>query len=198
MTPCRLSCWDETCCSSCVREAELAAMCAAASRSEATPGTSCRVHPGTCEQLGHVPGEEARLIRCGCGGERPVELGERVFAALGMGVVGREHEQLSARLFDHPPDRLSGKWRELEVPSDVFRGQLCEFAQGPFGTAEGARRVVQMAQPGHDPGGPLFDAAAAQLRKAIEQAVEDDRPEEYLGRLVNREEVLRANVLATT
>src|SRR5205823_8794785 len=68
-------------------------------------------------------------------------------------------------------------------------------AQRFLGPPESALAVVELAHPGHDPPGTLLDAATPKLREAIEQPVEDEGPEEQLGRVVNGQEVLRADVL---
>src|SRR5437762_7293047 len=64
------------------------------------------------QELSHVVTEEQQLVGCVNIGQRFLELGERVAPALGMGIVGREHEQFGPRLFHHPPDRLSRERRE--------------------------------------------------------------------------------------
>src|SRR5438552_8037053 len=53
-------------------------------------------------------------------------------------------------------------------------------------------------QPGHHPSGTLLDDPAAQLRKAIEQSVEDEDTQEDLWRVMDRDEVLRLDVLTAS
>ena len=107
-------------------------------------------------------------------------LASRVAAALGVRVVRREHEQLGARLLDHPADGLAGERRELQVPAHVLGRLEREALKRRLGPLERTLRVVELAQPRHDPARALLDAAAAQPREAVEEPVEDQHAEEQL------------------
>src|SRR5205085_3825577 len=108
-----------------------------------------------------------------------------------------EHEQVRSRLVDHPAHRLTREWRELEVAVHVVGRLALEVLQRLLGPAEGALRVIEMVQPRDDPARALFDAPAAEVREAVEQAVKDQDAEEERWRFVDGQVILRADVLAT-
>src|SRR6202035_5609234 len=80
--------------------------------------SSARMQTRTHE-LSHVVRVEERSFRFSCLLQALFELGQRVAPALGMGIIGREHEQLGARLLHHPTDRLAWERREIEMAADV-------------------------------------------------------------------------------
>ena len=114
-----------------------------------------------------------------------------------MREVGREHEELGTGLLHHPIHRFSRERRELEMPAHVVGRRQLESLQRLFGAAEGPDPVVEVTHPRHHPARPLLDAAATQLGEAIEESVVDQRSEEDLRRVGDRQEVLRPDVLAT-
>ena len=84
-----------------------------------------------------------------------------------------------AGLLDHPAHRLTRERRELEVPVHVLgRCELAASRERLLGPAERPLGVVELVQPRHDPRRALLDATAPERREAVEQAVEDQHPEE--------------------
>jgi hypothetical protein len=80
----------------------------------------------------------------------------------------------------------------------VLRRPQLEPSQWFFCAPEGPLRVVEVVHPGHHPSGPLLDAGPTKTGEAVEDAVEDQRAEEQLGRVVDGQVVLGADVLAPT
>src|SRR5258708_39827950 len=71
------------------------------------PGRKARSMQPRPHQLCHVVRVEERSFRFSRSLQALFELAKRVAAALRMGIIGREHEQLGARLLHHPTNRLA-------------------------------------------------------------------------------------------
>jgi len=103
----------------------------------------CEALSRQSQQLGHVAVVEAVEGLGGAIVHRRFKLPNRVRRAFGMGVVGREDEQLWADIVDDPSNRLSGEWRELQVRTYDFRWAAIELSDA----LQRVRRKVETAQP---------------------------------------------------
>src|SRR5580700_5164613 len=146
--------------------------------------------------LGSVAPEELVVRSVAEAGQRIAEDLEGMPAALGVRVVGGEHEQLRTTLLDEPGSVLKREWREPNLAADVLRRLELELLQQRLELGERPVRVIEVAEHPRHPARALLDRRAAQLRVTVEDTVENEARQEALRRVVQHREVLAPQVLA--
>ena len=139
--------------------------------------------------------EEGAGDRRAAGGQRALEASERVAPALGVRVVRREQVQRRIGLRGEPADVLERVRREAQLGGGLLGRQAVELGEPRLRALPDRHGMVEAPQHRRHPAGAHLDDPAAQVRVALEHAVEDEHGHEPLGRLVDDHEVLRADHL---
>src|SRR6185437_8436276 len=147
------------------------------------------------EQVAEVVGEEARLHRLALVRQAALETADRVAAAFRMRIVRREQIELRPGFADEGGNVLERIGREAQLVADLLGGLALHEREVRLRLRPDVGGVVQAADHVRDPAGAELDDAAAQRRKTVEHAVENERRDEPLRRVVDDGQVLRADDL---
>src|SRR5260221_1908108 len=129
---------------------------------------------GQPEVLGSVAPEELVMLGVVEPGQRVAEDLARPPPALGMRVVGGEHEQLWSALLDKPGGVLERERREPHLAADVLRRLELELLQQRLELRERSVGVIEVSEHPWDPTRAQLDGRASQLRVTVEDAVENE------------------------
>src|SRR6202158_3559603 len=166
---------------------------------EAAAGPYARELGSAC--IGENPQKILRIKtianRVGAIAERGLEARDRVSAALGVRIVGREKIQLRIRLIDQSADVFEDIRRECHLLSEWFGRLAREAGKVRVSLAPNLRGPIEANQHRRHPSGTDLDASAAQFRKALEHALDQHHREKRLGHLIKHRHVFGAEILAT-
>src|SRR5262245_29397911 len=146
-------------------------------------------------EVAEIVAIEALLDRLAAAFQARLEALDRIAAAFDVRVVGGKQADLLAGLRDDPADRLGWIRRDADLPAHVLTRAQLELAQPFLCFRKRFEGRFHLPHPARQPDAALLDDADLEIRKMIEDAVEDHRRQRLHGRKRNRHVVHRAEVL---